>query len=69
MDINDLSDDLTSNPKLFADDTSPFQLYTTKTLEQKKLKINYGKLVIVGSMENDPQPRSSQTSSGGNFFT
>ena len=36
--INDLSDDLSSNPKLFANDardTLFFQLYTTKTLQQK----------------------------------
>ena len=35
--INDLSDDLSSNPKLFADDTSLFQLYTTKAFQQMNL--------------------------------
>ena len=42
--IKDLSDDLSSNPKLFSDDTSFFQLYKTKTLQQKNLIMTYGKL-------------------------
>ena len=44
-----------------------FQFYTTKTLQQKNLIMIYGKLGL--SMENELQPRPSQTSSGGNFFT
>ena len=42
--IKDLSDNLSSNPKLFSDDTSFFQLYKTKTLQQKNLIMTYGKL-------------------------
>ena len=43
--IKDLSDDLSSNPKLFADIPVFFHLYTTKTLQQKNLIMSYGKLV------------------------
>ena len=44
--VNDLLDGLSSNPKLFADDTSLFfQLYMTKTLQRKNLIMTYVKLV------------------------
>ena len=43
--INNLSDDLSSSPKLFADDTSLFSVVHDKTLQQKNLIMSYGKLV------------------------
>ena len=35
--INDLSDDLSSNPKLFADDTSLFSVVHNKSMSAKEL--------------------------------
>ena len=43
--INDLSDDLSSNPKLFADDTSLFSVVHDKNTSAKELNNAYGKLV------------------------
>ena len=45
-----------------------FQLYTKKTLQQKNLIMAYGKLVTGPIMENELQPRSSETILRGNFF-
>ena len=42
--INDLSDDLSSNPKLFADDTSLFSVVNDKNTSVKELSNDLGKI-------------------------
>ena len=57
--INDLSDNLLSNPKLFADDTSLFSVLHYKILTAKDLNDNLQKIRIwveYSLMENELQP-------------
>ena len=57
--INDLSNDLSSNPKLFADDTSPFSVEHDKTTLAKELNNDLQKISNCGyqwKMSFNPVP-------------
>ena len=65
--IIDLSGDLSSNPKLFADDTFLFSVVHNKNTLARELNNDLGKVVTRPINRNELQLLPSQTSSGGNF--